>query len=63
MATKNKMTGVRLNDEQTYKIRYIAESNHRKLNDELRLIIDKHIEAYEAKHGPIEIDQGGGKTD
>lgn len=65
MPTKNKMTGVRLNDEQSYKIRFIAEANHRKLNDELRLMIDKHIAEYEAQHGPIRVEQedrGGGKN-
>lgn len=65
MATKNKMTGVRLTDELNYKIRYIAEANHRKLNDELRLMIDNHIKAYEAEHGEIRTDvlSGGGVID
>ena len=56
MATNMKMTGIRLSDEQNYKIRYIAENNHRKLNDELRLIIDRHIKEYETEHGNIKID-------
>lgn len=50
-----KMTGIRLNDELHYKIRYIAEKNNRKLNDELRLIIKKHIEIYEHEHGKIQL--------
>ncbi len=49
------MTGIRLSDEQNAKIRYIAEYNHRKLNDEFRLIIDKHIKEYEAEHGEIKL--------
>lgn len=57
MATKMKMTGVRLSDEQNYKIRYIAENHHRKLNDELRMIIDKHIQLYELEHGEIKIEE------
>ena len=56
MASKEKMTGIRLSDEQHYKIRHIAEQNHRKLNDELRMIIDKHIERYEEDHGKIKIE-------
>lgn len=56
MASKEKMTGVRLSDVQNYKIRYIAEMNHRKLNDEFRMIIDKHIAQYEAEHGEIIIE-------
>ena len=55
MASKEKMTGIRLSDEQHYKIRHIAEKNHRKLNDELRMIIDKHIERFEDEHGKIKI--------
>lgn len=57
MTSKEKMTGIRLSEEQHYKIRYIAEQNHRKLNDEFRLIIDKHIQLYELQHGTIELDQ------
>lgn len=56
MASKEKMTGIRLSDEQHYKIRHIAEKNHRKLNDELRMIIDKHIQRYEEDNGTIKID-------
>jgi len=57
MSSKEKMTGIRLSDEQHYKIRYIAEKNHRKLNDELRMIIDKHISRYEDDHGKIDIEK------
>lgn len=57
MASKERMTGVRLSDAQNYKIRYIAEKNHRKLNDEFRLIVDKHIQLYELEHGEIKIDE------
>lgn len=57
MASKEKMTGVRLSDEKYYKIRFIAEANHRKLNDELRLIIDKHIQEFEIEHGQIIIQE------
>ena len=53
MSSKEKMTGVRLSDEQNYKIRYIAEKNNRKLNDEFRLMVDKHIKAYEKENGEI----------
>lgn len=55
MATKMKMTGIRLSDEQNEKIRYIAEFNHRKLNDEFRLIIERHIKEFEEEHGEIKI--------
>ena len=57
MASKEKMTGIRLSDEQHFKIRYIADKNHRKLNDELRMIIDKHIQRYEDDHGEIHVEK------
>ena len=57
MASKEKMTGIRLSDEQNYKIRYIAEKNHRKLNDEFRMIIDKHIQLYELQNGEIKVEK------
>lgn len=55
MASKEKMTGIRLSDVQNYKIRYIAEYNHRKLNDEFRLILDEHIKKFETTHGEIQL--------
>lgn len=57
MASKERMTGIRLSNEQNYKIRYIAEKNHRKLNDEFRMIVDKHIQLYELQNGEIEIEE------
>lgn len=56
MASKEKMTGIRLSDIQNLKIRYIAEYNHRKLNDEFRLIVDKRIAEFEKEHGSIELE-------
>ncbi len=57
MASKQKMTGIRLTDEQNYKIRYIASVHHRKLNDEFRLILEKYIKEYEETNGEIEINE------
>lgn len=56
MASKEKMTGIRLSKEQNYKIRYIAEKNYRTINDEFRLIVDKHINEYELQNGEIKIE-------
>lgn len=56
MATDMKMTGIRLSEEQHNKIRYIAEHNHRKLNDEFRYIIDKHIQMFEYENGEIKLE-------
>lgn len=52
-----KMTGIRLSDEQNEKIRYIAEFNHRKLNDEFRIIIERHIKEFETEYGEIQINK------
>ncbi|QNM09594.1 hypothetical protein [Wansuia hejianensis] len=57
MASKEKMTGIRLSNDQNAKIRYIADFNHRKLNDEFRLIVDKHIQAFEYEHGEIKVEK------
>lgn len=54
------MTGIRLDDTTSYKIRYIAEQQHRKLNDEMRMIIEEHIKEYEAEHGEIEMNKCSG---
>lgn len=57
MPSKLKMTGIRLTEEQNYKIRFIAEKHHRKLNDEFKLMVEKHIQLYELEHGPIKIEE------
>lgn len=56
MGSKEKMTGIRLSEEQHNKIRFIAEQNHRKLNDEFRLMVDNHIKLYELQNGTIELE-------
>lgn len=55
MGSKERMTGIRLSNSQNYKIRYIAEQHHRKINDEFRLMVDSYIAEYEKDHGTIEI--------
>lgn len=55
MPSKLKMTGLRLTEEQNYKIRYIAEQNHRKINDEFKMIVENYIKEYESKNGIIQI--------
>lgn len=39
------------------KFRYIAEYNARSVNRELEILMRRHIEKYEQKHGPINPDQ------
>lgn len=57
MPSKLKMTGIRLTEEQNYKIRYIAEMNHRKINDEFKLMVENHIKQYEKIYGKIKIEE------
>ena len=57
MPSKLKMTGIRLTEEQNYKIRYIAEKHYRTLNDEFKMIVDKHIQLYELEHGEIKMEE------
>lgn len=64
MPSKLKQTILRLNEEQRIKMKYISEQNYRSLNDEFKLMIDKHIADYESQHGKIELPpQGGGNAD
>ena len=35
------------------KFKYIAEKNKRKVSKELEILVENHIKAYEAEHGPI----------
>ena len=42
------------------KMKYIAKANKRSLARELELIVENHITEYEAQHGPIRLDSGGG---
>ena len=40
------------------KLKYIADRNGRSANKEIEQLILKHIEAWEAAHGPILFDNG-----
>ena len=44
---------LRLSEEQNAKLRYIADINTRKLNDEIKRIVQKHIDEYEANNGKL----------
>lgn len=39
------------------KLRYIAEYSARSASREVELLIRRHIERFEKKHGPIEFDE------
>lgn len=41
------------------KLKYVADHNGRSANREIEHIIQKHIEDWEAIHGPIPLEVGG----
>lgn len=44
---------LRLSEEQNAKLRYIADVNTRKLNDEIKRIVQRHIDEFEAQNGKL----------
>lgn len=59
---KNKAYTLRLDNELMDKVRKVAEKEHRKISDQLEMIIADYIEKYESKNGNIvigEINQSG----
>lgn len=44
---------LRINDELLKKFKYISEYNARSANRELTILIRKHIDEFEKKHGEI----------
>ncbi|WP_367379709.1 Arc family DNA-binding protein [Anaerotruncus massiliensis (ex Togo et al. 2019)] len=48
---------LRISPRLMQKLRYIAEGNGRSVNKETEALIKAHVEAYEKKHGPIEVDK------
>ena len=50
---------LRLAHEDNAKIKYIANDNCRKINDELKMLVLKHIKEYEAIHGELIIEEDG----
>lgn len=57
-ANKLKVTGFRIRDTQTLpKIDHIAARHNRNRNQEVNNILEQYIQAYEAEHGPITIEE------
>lgn len=52
MATKS--LSVRIDDEMLNKLHVVADYEGRSANSQILILIRDCIEAYEAKHGPIE---------
>ncbi|WP_155836708.1 Arc family DNA-binding protein [Anaeroarcus burkinensis] len=54
MTTTKKAFTLRLKDETSRKIRYIAESECRTVTRHIEYVLSRYIALYEKKNGPIE---------
>lgn len=54
MTTTKKAFKLRLKDETSRKIRYIAESECRSITGQIEFVLSRYIALYEKKNGPIE---------
>lgn len=60
---RTKVTGFRITDETILdKLNFIAQKNKRTRNKEVEYALEKYVEEYELKNGPINI-TGGGQTE
>jgi len=57
MATNKIQTGIRFQPELLYKISHIARDNKRSLNAQLEFLAQECVREYEAKNGPIPLDE------
>ena len=48
---------LRLSVDENKKIKYIANEHCRKINDEIRMLVKKHIANYETENGEIKLDK------
>ena len=48
--------GFRLDHDTIEKLRVIADGENRSLNNMVETILMRHIQQYEAEHGPIDLD-------
>lgn len=56
MATNKIQTGLRLEPEILKKATWIAKKQKRSLNAQLEFAVQQCVEAYEAEHGPISME-------
>ncbi len=57
MATDKIQTGLRLPESLYEKAKALSRKEKRSLNNLIEYIIQKYIEDYEAKNGPVSIDE------
>lgn len=54
MATKN--LSIRIDDEMLHKLHVVADYEGRSANNQILILIRDAVEAYEARHGRIELE-------
>lgn len=59
MPSKLPIITFRLTEEENAKFKYIAKFNNRKINDELKMITQKHINEFENTYGQLITDENG----
>lgn len=59
---KNKTFTLRIDNTLQEKIKIIAEKEDRAITSQYERIVRKYIEEYETQHGPIKVNEGGGKN-
>ena len=47
---------LRVSEELMEKLKYIAGKNKRSANKEIEFLLEQYVEAYEVKHGKIELE-------
>jgi phage-related protein len=52
----------RLSENDNLKFKYISKENNRKINDELKMLVQNHIKEFEAEHGEIIVGEDGNVT-
>lgn len=59
MPSKLPIITFRLSEEENIKFKYIADAHNRKINDELKMLAQKHISEFEKEHGNIIVGEDG----
>ena len=57
MAKDRVQTGIRFEPELLYKLAYVARENFRSMNGQLEFLAIQCVREYEAKFGPIPVDE------
>lgn len=58
MATNKVQTGLRLNEPLYEKIRSISSMEKRSLNNLIEFVLQRYVEDYEKKNGPVPLPDG-----